>query len=102
MIDEKTFSRYAANPSTFRNDLHVDVDGTARRFGDVQDPWQRSDFESLDPALKRAAGRADEPAARFKAGRPRQQRGSPTCNRPDRQVGAKLERLQRSVCQAGP
>lgn len=58
MIDSKTFARYAANPSAFRNDLIVDVDGIARRFGDVQDPWQRDDFAALDPALMRCNGRS--------------------------------------------
>lgn len=61
MIDQQTFARYAADPSAFRNDLLVDVDGTARRFGDVMDPWQRDDFAALDPALRRCAGRSDEP-----------------------------------------
>lgn len=62
MIDAKTYARYAADPSAFRADLVVDVDGVARRFGDVQDPWQRDDFASLDPALMRCAGRTDTPA----------------------------------------
>ena len=47
-IDAKTFSRYASDPAAFRADLIVDVDGTARRFGDVMDPWQREDFLALD------------------------------------------------------
>lgn len=58
MIDTKTFQRYAANPSTFRADLVVDVDGVARRFGDCMDPWQRDDFTAIDPALMRCAGRS--------------------------------------------
>ncbi len=61
-IDAKTFQRYAADPSEFRNDLIVDVDGVARRFGDVQDPWQRDDFATLDPALRRCAGRSTSDA----------------------------------------
>lgn len=47
---------YGRSPSAFRQDLAVDVDGTVRRFGDVQDPWQRADFTALDPALLRVAG----------------------------------------------
>jgi hypothetical protein len=59
MIDSKTFQRYAGDPAAFRADLMVDVDGVARRFGDVMDPWQRDDFAALDPALTRCAGRSD-------------------------------------------
>ena len=57
MIDTKTYAKYAADPAAFRADLIVDVDGVARRFGDVMDPWQRDDFAALDPALMRCAGR---------------------------------------------
>ncbi len=62
MIDAKTYARYGADPAAFRASLIVDVDGVARRLGDVMDPWQASDFSALDPALRRAAGRSDEPA----------------------------------------
>lgn len=62
MIDQRTFTRYAANPAAFRQDLLIDVDGKARRFGDVMDPWQRDDFALLDPALMRCNGRSDNPA----------------------------------------
>ena len=61
MIDSKTFNRYAADPAAFA-DLVVDVDGTPCRFGDVMDPWQRSDFAAVDPALKLCSGRSGEPA----------------------------------------
>ena len=63
MISQKTFARYAADPVAFRADLIVDVDGVARRFGDVQDDWQKADFAALDPALKKCNGRSstDEP-----------------------------------------
>lgn len=50
------FQEYAANPIAFRNDLLVEVDGLVKRFGDVQDDWQRSDFADLDPALLRCTG----------------------------------------------
>lgn len=56
MIDGKTFNRYSTDPAAFRDALIVDVDGSARRFGQVMDGWQRSDFAAIDPALKRAAG----------------------------------------------
>ena len=48
MINAKTFARYASSPSDFRADLIVDVDGIARRFGDVMDNWQRADFAAID------------------------------------------------------
>lgn len=62
MIDSKTYNRYAADPAAFRASLIVDVDGTARRLGDVLEPWQRDDFESLDAALMSCNGRSDKPA----------------------------------------
>ena len=57
MISTKQFQRYASDPAAFRADLTVDVDGIARRFGDVMDPWQRDDFALLDPALAICNGR---------------------------------------------
>ena len=62
MIDRKTFNRYAANPAAFRADLVVDVDGVARRFGDVMDSWQAEDFDALDAALMRCNGRSEADA----------------------------------------
>lgn len=62
MIDKRTFAKYAADAAAFRADLIVDVDGIARRFGDVQDDWQRDDFAAVDPALMRCNGRSDRPA----------------------------------------
>ena len=62
MIDRATFNRYAHDPAAFRDDLIVDVDGEPRRFADVQDPWQRSDFAALDGALMRCNGRSRRPA----------------------------------------
>lgn len=58
MISQATFKRYASDPSAFRDELTVDVDGVARRFGDVMDPWQRKDFAALDPALMKCNGRS--------------------------------------------
>jgi len=66
MIDAKTYARYAADPAAFRSDLTVDVDGTARRFGDVMDPWQRADFAAeATPAEATAAARLKEAQARL-------------------------------------
>ncbi len=67
MITAKTFARYAADPSAFRSDLIVDVNGVARRFGDVMDPWQRSDFAALDPALMSCNGRKHDADAKMRA-----------------------------------
>jgi len=57
VISTKQFQRYASDPAAFRADLTVDVDGVARRFGDVMDPWQAADFALLDPALAICNGR---------------------------------------------
>src|SRR5690349_5658847 len=62
MISQNAFYRYAAEPSTFRADLVVDVDGSARRFGDVMDEWQRNDFAALDAGLMRCNGRSERSA----------------------------------------
>lgn len=62
MISQTKFTRYAADPAAFRNDLIIDADGVARKFGDVMESWQRIDFAALDPALKRCNGRASEDA----------------------------------------
>ena len=59
MIPVKTFAKYAQDPAAFRDDLIVDVDGLAKRFGTVMDPWQKADFAALDPALMRCNGRTD-------------------------------------------
>lgn len=61
MINKSTFDKYARSPVAFRSDLIVDVDGVARRFGDVQDDWQKADFAALDPALMRCNGRSKAP-----------------------------------------
>lgn len=60
MINAKLFNEYARNPEAFRASLLVDVDGTARKFGDVQDDWQLADFAALDPALRACVGRSTE------------------------------------------
>lgn len=66
-IDARTYARYATSPADFRADLIVDVDGVARRFGDVMDDWQRADFASIDPALRRCNGTAANPDAKMRA-----------------------------------
>lgn len=66
MISAKLYQRYAADPSAFRDDLHVDVDGIARRLGEVQDDWQRDDFAAIDPALLRCSGRSTDSTAKMR------------------------------------
>jgi len=61
VISQAKFAEYAADPSAFREALTIDADGVARRFGDVIEPWQRSDFAAIDPALMRCNGRALSP-----------------------------------------
>jgi len=58
MIDQQTYTRYAEDPSAFRRDLLIDVNGSIRRLGDVMDPWQNADFAALDPALQLCVGRS--------------------------------------------
>ncbi len=69
MIDHEAFQRYAADPSAYRNNLIVDVDGIARRFGDAQDDWQREDFAALDGSLLQCAGRRPLPTGADVPGR---------------------------------
>lgn len=47
---------------SFRARLLVDCDGTAKTVAEVMDPWQRQDYESLDPGWDSVAGLSDEPA----------------------------------------
>ncbi len=58
-MNAKLFTKYATNPSSFRNDLLVDVNGSVKKFGDVQDPWQRDDFAALDAGLTLCNGRSE-------------------------------------------
>ncbi len=67
MISNATYIKYAANPSLFRESLIVDVDGVAKRLGSVMDPWQRKDFASIDPALRRCTGLAPKSKPRMRA-----------------------------------
>lgn len=55
-LKTSTFQEYASNPSAFRRDLLIDVDGIVCKFGNVQDDWQVKDFAALDPALLRCTG----------------------------------------------
>jgi hypothetical protein len=43
-------------PAEFRAKLLVDCDGEPRLLGEAADPWQRKDFDALDPGWMRVAG----------------------------------------------
>ncbi len=48
------------HPMHFRENLMIDATGSGpKRFGDVMEPWQRKDFEAMDPCLRWMAGRDD-------------------------------------------
>ncbi len=59
MITAAKFQEYSQSPEAIRNDLLVDVSGVVKRFGDVQDDWQRADFAAIDAGLMRCNGRAN-------------------------------------------
>ena len=46
----------ASDPAAFRDALVIDCDGMPRPFRDVIEPWQRADFEALDPGLRAVVG----------------------------------------------
>lgn len=50
------------DPAAFRSFLRIDADGTPKLLGENLDPWQRQDFEALDPGWKWMAGISDVPA----------------------------------------
>ncbi len=58
MISAQKFNEYAQSPGAFRADLMVDVSGVVKRFGEVQDDWQRTDFAAIDAGLMVCNGRA--------------------------------------------
>lgn len=47
-------------PARFRHDLVIDADGEEMRFTEALDPWQREDFEAMDPAWRRIIGLHDD------------------------------------------
>jgi hypothetical protein len=66
-ISPAKFAQYARDPAAFRNDVLVDVDGNVRRFGEVQDDWQRDDFAAIDAGMMRCNGQGDDPNAVMRA-----------------------------------
>lgn len=47
----------AESPGAFRDAIVIDTGSSAAPLGTVLDPWQRADFEVLDPGWLRVAGR---------------------------------------------
>jgi hypothetical protein len=45
-----------ASPSEFRRRFFIECDGQVKRLAEVEDDWQRRDFEALDPGWQLAAG----------------------------------------------
>ncbi|MCH8047425.1 MAG: hypothetical protein IID44_27315 [Planctomycetes bacterium] len=81
MIDKKTFDEYSNDPAAFRAALIVDCDGTPTKFGNIMDDWQKADFASLDPALRRCAGLTkDKEPCRMRAYLERGRGHSKTCD----------------------
>ena len=52
------------DPAEFRSRLWLDTDTGPRRLSEILDPWQREDFEQLDPAICGMTG--VDPPARLK------------------------------------
>jgi phage terminase large subunit-like protein len=50
-----------ADPAEFRRGLLIDTDAGPRRLAEVLDPWQRQDFEALDPACRAVVGQRVTP-----------------------------------------
>src|SRR5262245_60395363 len=56
MPDLQTLRHYAERPDAYRENLVIEANGEAVRFGAVVEQWQRADFEALDPGWRRAIG----------------------------------------------
>jgi len=57
----------AASPAAFRAALLVDAAEGYEKLGLICDPWQRADFEALDPAWLAVTGRAKPEAPKLRA-----------------------------------
>lgn len=66
-----TANDIAHDPAYWRSILRVDTDAGPRRLAEVLDPWQAADFEALDEAWLRVAGRSHEGITRAYLERPR-------------------------------
>ena len=63
-ISQLSLGKLQADPSAFRDALLIDADDGPVRLSSVVDPWQRKDFEAIDPALQRVVGRDVEAVQR--------------------------------------
>lgn len=55
-LDERTFNALISHPAEFRARLLIDCNGKPTPLARVIEPWQRADFEAMDPALRRVVG----------------------------------------------
>jgi phage terminase large subunit-like protein len=60
-----------SDPAAFRDALRIDADAGPVAFGKALDPWQREDFEAIDPALRHVVGQDVEAKQRIYLERPR-------------------------------
>ena len=67
MISQDPLRQVCRRPGRVPSRPLVDVDGVARRFGDVMDDWQAKDFAALDPALMRCNGRKPDADVKSRA-----------------------------------
>jgi hypothetical protein len=58
---EATLAKLRSDPAVFRAIAPVEIDGEIRRYGDVQDDWQRRDHEAMDDAWRLVAGQKVTP-----------------------------------------
>jgi hypothetical protein len=58
---DKAVRRVKADPAVFRSALLIDTDDGPKRLAECMDPWQREDFQALDPACRRIAGQKIDP-----------------------------------------
>lgn len=55
-MDARNLRSLQTDPKAFREAILIDSDSGPVRLGSVLDPWQRADFEALDPAWQRVCG----------------------------------------------
>lgn len=65
--EQELLSRVRASPAEFRRYLLVDTDDGPQPLGKILDPWQRQDFESLDPAWRAVCGFENNSPSRRRA-----------------------------------
>ena len=55
-MDARTLKIMGADPAEFRARVVIDFNGRPTPLASVVEPWQTSDFQALDPALRRVVG----------------------------------------------